>query len=1073
MSTPLSTRIAGYFGALFLAAVAVLYALWYFGLPLIGLSGAGGVQIAEVTRTLEHEADYQRAVFQSTIAERRGDLLVIAENRVIAKQLQDQDPNLEKDFERVSERLHRAYPDRYLDLMIVDPVTGHIRASSDKNNVGRLFDQQSLIARARSPGIKELVEPVPSRQGTTVAIVRQMDAPGADGYPDNALVGILIATVDPQALFANGLMAATERASATGVSTLFDEQGRPLRTTVATQADISNAVFNPLVAPGFEGTLQGTNAQGQPTIQVYRHLRLGGALGWTLVHELSTDIALAGLQENATRLALSGLLLTVIALVVIALAAQRLTRPLRGMADIARQLGQGDFSARMQLQPKHPREISLLSTAFNDMALNMEQGHNLLESAVATRTRELAQERDRAQGYLNIVGVMLLALNAQGRITMVNRAGARLLGYPIEVFPGMDWFENFLPANERDAVRRVFEGVMRSETWAEHHEHSIVNATGELRLMAWNNVVVRNESGAAIGILSSAEDITERRQTETELRIAAIAFESQEGMFVTNAHWDILRVNQAFTQITGFTAQEALGRQPKDLLGSARQDDEFYEALTHSIAQSGTWQGEVWDRHKNGNLYPAWLIITAVKGPDGQVSNYVASVTDITERKATEEEIRNLAFYDPLTGLPNRRLLMNRLEQALVSAARHGQLGALLFVDLDDFKTLNDTLGHDKGDQLLQQVGTRLQSCMREVDTVARLGGDEFVVLLEDLSDDSLHAASYAETVAEKILAALNEDYQIAGLRHHSSPSIGITLLGEKPEGIEEPLKRADMAMYQAKAAGRNTVRFFDPQTQSLIQSRLENETALRHALTDNQFILHYQAQMTAQGTISGAEALVRWVHPQRGMVSPAEFIPLAEETGAILPLGRWVLEQACTQLLRWAADPKLAQLSLSVNVSARQFHDRYFVDEVLEVLERSGANPQRLKLELTESLLVRNVEDMIVKMNTLKARGVGFSLDDFGTGYSSLSYLKRLPLDQLKIDQSFVRDILVDPNDAAIAQMVVALANSMGLTVIAEGVETEAQRDALAHLGCLTYQGYLFGRPVPMAKFEDYVRSV
>jgi diguanylate cyclase (GGDEF)-like protein len=416
--------------------------------------------------------------------------------------------------------------------------------------------------------------------------------------------------------------------------------------------------------------------------------------------------------------------------------------------------------------------------------------------------------------------------------------------------------------------------------------------------------------------------------------------------------------------------------------------------------------------------------------------------------------------------------LLDRLEHALAHATRHRGLGALLFVDLDNFKSLNDSMGHDTGDMLLQQVAGRLSACTRTVDTVARLGGDEFVVLLEDLSHDALEAASQAEAVAEKIIESLNRAYEIHENVHFSSPSIGITLFGEHPEKMGEPLKRADAAMYQAKAAGRNTLCFFDPQTQSAVNARLELESGLRVALQGDQFVVHYQAQVDAEGAVVGAELLLRWQHPKRGLVPPGEFIGLAEETRLIIPIGAWVLEQACRQLAQWAGQPQFDALCLSVNVSARQFHDPNFVQCVMDILNSAGARPNRLKIELTESLLVNNVEDVIVKMTALKKLGVGFSLDDFGTGYSSLSYLKRLPLDQLKIDQGFVRDILDDPNDAAIAKMVVALAGSLSLDVIAEGVETREQQDFLRGLGCTNYQGYLFSRPVRLDQFLDYVKQ-
>ncbi|MBK9443699.1 MAG: EAL domain-containing protein [Comamonadaceae bacterium] len=570
---------------------------------------------------------------------------------------------------------------------------------------------------------------------------------------------------------------------------------------------------------------------------------------------------------------------------------------------------------------------------------------------------------------------------------------------------------------------------------------------------------------------SIVRDITAIKRTQAELRIAATAFESQQGITITDAQGTILRTNQAFSRITGYSAQEALGQNPR-LLASGRHDAVFYQVMWDNLATRGNWQGEIWNRRKDGEIYPEWLSISAVKDAAGHVGHYVATFFDISARKTAEQQINNLAFYDPLTQLPNRRLLLDRLAQALITCVRHQSCGALLFVDLDNFRTLNETLGHFQGDVLLENVARRLSACVREGDTVARLGGDEFVVMLEDLSDNPIEAATQAEAVGEKIRLSLNRSYTIGALEHHSTPSIGITLFGEaQHETVEEPLKRAELAMYQAKAAGRNALRFFDAQMQVAVTQRAALEADLSEALLQDQLLLHFQAQVVGDGRLTGAEVLVRWQHPERGLVSPAEFIPLAEETGLIVPLGQWVLETACRQLVTWSTQPDLAHLTLAVNVSAKQFHQADFVARVQSILIRTGVNPKRIKLELTESLMVNDVEGIIAKMTSLKASGVGFSLDDFGTGYSSLSYLKRLPLDQLKIDQGFVRNILTDSNDAAIAKMVVALAESMGLSVIAEGVEIEAQKEFLAHLGCHAYQGYLFARPLALAAFEKYAR--
>jgi diguanylate cyclase (GGDEF)-like protein/PAS domain S-box-containing protein len=582
-----------------------------------------------------------------------------------------------------------------------------------------------------------------------------------------------------------------------------------------------------------------------------------------------------------------------------------------------------------------------------------------------------------------------------------------------------------------------------------------------------------------VAVLAVVHAVRDAQAKAADLRIAATAFESLEGISITDAEGTILRVNRAFTKITGYSAAEVVGGTHR-VLKSGRHVAAFYVDMWQTLLAEGAWQGEIWNRRKNGEAYPEWLSITTVKGPGGQVTHFVGTFTDITLRKAAEDEIKQLAFFDQLTRLPNRRLMLDRLAQALASSARHGRHGALMLIDLDNFKTLNDTLGHAVGDQLLIEVAARLKSSVREGDTVARLGGDEFVVLLEDL-DENAHAAVQAEYVAYKIQTQLGRPYQLdvtldaenPGLRsHHCTSSTGISMFQGNSFGVDELLKRADTAMYQAKAAGRNTLRFFDPAMQDAVKSRADMEVDLRKAVFEDQLVLYYQAQVDSTGRVIGAEALVRWQHPQRGLVPPGEFIPLAEETGLILPLGHWVLHQACIQLATWAAQPEKAHLTVAVNVSARQFSLPSLVEEVLALIEYTGAPANKLKLELTESLLLENTEDIIAKMIALKAKGVGFALDDFGTGYSSLSYLKRLPLDQLKIDQSFVQDIVSDSNDAAIANTIVALGQSLGLSVIAEGVETAGQRDFLESSGCHAFQGYFFSRPIPLEAFETYVAS-
>jgi len=567
-------------------------------------------------------------------------------------------------------------------------------------------------------------------------------------------------------------------------------------------------------------------------------------------------------------------------------------------------------------------------------------------------------------------------------------------------------------------------------------------------------------------VVCLSRDITERAQAEQERRIASIAFECQQGMIITDAENRILRVNQAFTEISGYSADEAIGQDTR-LLASGRHDREFYETMWRSIRQSGAWQGEIWNRRRSGEIYPEWLSISTVMDTHGKVSHYVAAFTDITERKAAEERIHNLAFYDPLSGLPNRRLLLDRLRQALTVSVRSRRFGALMFIDLDNFKNINDLHGHQAGDQLLCIAAERLG---REVDgshTIARLGGDEFVVMLEDLSVEAEYAAAQAEQIGDRILSTLSQPYSLGSLLLHSSASIGVVLFGADDGDVEELMKRADMSMYEAKQAGKNAVRFFDPRMQRAVQERLNLEDEMRHGLEAGEFVLHFQPQIQRRRGLVGAEVLVRWQHPQRGLLAPAQFIGPAEQAGLIEALDFEVLTQACGQLARWARQPRRAKLTLAVNLSASLLYQADFVARLLELLERTGANPRLLKLEITESLLLDDMDEAIVRMNSLKQHGIRFSIDDFGTGYSSMAYLQRLPLDQLKIDQSFVRKLVEDASSQTIIRATCALAAGLNLEVIAEGVETEGQRLLLLANGCEMFQGYLFSRPVPLAEFE------
>ncbi|WP_458137084.1 EAL domain-containing protein [Methylomonas sp. YC3] len=581
----------------------------------------------------------------------------------------------------------------------------------------------------------------------------------------------------------------------------------------------------------------------------------------------------------------------------------------------------------------------------------------------------------------------------------------------------------------------------------------------------------RDGAGKIVGGIAIIRDISERKQAEEMLRISAIAFESQAAMIVTSPDAIILRVNRAFTALTGYEAQEVMGQTPQ-MLNSGRHDKGFFTAMWTSLQETGHWQGEIWNRHKNGLIVAQWLTIAAVVAPDGRITHYVGTFSDITENKDAVAEIHRLAYYDPLTHLPNRRLLQDRLGQELVAGARNGLYGAILFLDLDNFKTLNDTRGHEAGDQLLIEVARRLRTSVRECDIVGRLGGDEFLVLLSDLSADVELAAMQTKQVGEKLLDALAHPYDINGYEFHCSASIGIRLYRDH-ELAEELLRHADLAMYQAKMAGRNAVRFFDPSMQALATARADLEKDLRLALSQNQFKLYFQAQIYRNHQVVGAEALLRWQHPQRGLVSPLEFIALAEKTSLILPIGQCVLEAACTQLKQWEQHARSRQFRLAVNVSARQFRAADFVEQVRRTLDSHGVNPDLLELELTESLVLENINDTISKMHALREMGVRFSLDDFGTGYSSFSYLTQLPFDQLKIDRSFVHNIGIKTSDAVIVQTIIGMAHNLEIEVIAEGVETEAQRLFLEQHGCHACQGFLFSKPVPIDEFMAWSRRL
>jgi diguanylate cyclase (GGDEF)-like protein/PAS domain S-box-containing protein len=694
---------------------------------------------------------------------------------------------------------------------------------------------------------------------------------------------------------------------------------------------------------------------------------------------------------------------------------------------------------------------------FRPMVLHIRERNQATEAL-----RKSSEEQFKAMVRTSLDGFWIT--DRQGRFQEVNDAFCELTGYERDELMHMTLFD--------------VESLASRET-VEQHLKYIIGIGGdrfETRYCSKDGRILTVEVSANFNaarndqIYGFIRDITERIKDVEALRLAGSVFNNmEEGVLVVDENINIIAVNPAFQTITGYSAEEAIGHNPR-MLSSHQHHPEFYRAMWQKLNSTGAWHGEIWDKRKNGEVFPKWLTISAVRNEQNKVFQYVAIFSDITARKRAEAEILSLAFYDVLTQLPNRRLLLDRFRAALSISARSRQYGAVLFLDMDRFKNLNDTMGHDVGDLLLIEVARRIQTQVREEDTVARLGGDEFVVLFEELSSNAEEASKKVAMIAEKLRATLSAPYLLKEHQHHSSPSIGVSLYHGNEETVDALLKRADMAMYQAKEAGRNAVCFFDPVMQQVVETRAALEADLRFAVLNRQLELHYQIQVCEKHRPLGAEVLVRWVHPERGMIMPGQFIPLAEESSLIFEIGDWVLDAACRQLSLWRKTPHLRKLSLAVNVSAQQFRQQDFVPKVTEVIRRHAIDPALLKLELTESVIVNDVDDVVAKMRALKGLGFRLSMDDFGTGYSSLSYLKQLPLDQLKIDQSFVRDIATDSNDAVMVQTIIDMAKNFRIDVIAEGVETEEQLQFLKRKGCMAYQGYLFGKPVPIDEFEMQV---
>ncbi|HEX6735544.1 MAG TPA: EAL domain-containing protein [Azonexus sp.] len=706
------------------------------------------------------------------------------------------------------------------------------------------------------------------------------------------------------------------------------------------------------------------------------------------------------------------------------------------------------------------------------VAIRDEQGEIVIEGFIediTTRRQTLEALEQAEMRYRHIfehASEGIFQSTRDGRYLAANPALARLYGYPSadELIADLADIDRrlYVQPGRRDDFLRLIE----AEGEVRNFESEVCRRDGSRLWISENAHVVYGAHGEFICYEGTVQDISERKQAEEHLRLLAMVFSnSNEAIIVTDAANRIVATNPAFTQLTGYRPEDVMGRNPR-ILSAGKTPRKVFEDMWTCLYRDGAWQGELWDRRKSGEAYPKWLSISLVRDEFGNIRNHIGSFIDISELKATQERIRHLAHHDTLTNLPNRFSLQEKLEQALAFCKRNHMQLALMLIDLDRFKTINDTLGHHAGDELLVQVAQRLSAAVRESDIIARLGGDEFVVALPGIGspDDAAH-------LADKIANAISAPYLIAGQEQRTSPSIGICLYPDDCLDIGELLKNADVAMYHAKARGRGNYQFFTEDMNIATTRRMNLESDLRLALERNEFVLHYQPQLDLRsGTIVGVEALIRWQHPSRGLVPPVDFIPIAEETGMIVAIGDWVLREACRQLKEWQLKG-IGHLRMSINLSTGQFLDKTLPARIHELLAQYRLSAGLLDLEVTESMSMASPDQSISVMRTLSASGLTLSIDDFGTGYSSLAYLKLLPINTLKIDRSFVKDIESDPNDADICDVTVLLAHKLGLEVVAEGVETEAQLKFLLSIGCEKIQGYLISKPLPAAAAEQFIR--
>lgn len=677
----------------------------------------------------------------------------------------------------------------------------------------------------------------------------------------------------------------------------------------------------------------------------------------------------------------------------------------------------------------------------------------------------IKDERDKAQLYLDVAQVMLLALDGNGNITMINRKGCEILGYESDKkILGKNWIHEFIPEWKRDEVIGIFkEGMNGHIEKIEYLENYVITKTGKIKLIAWHNSLIYGDNNTIKGSLSSGQDITKERRATERLKLLSKVFEcSNDAIAITDYGANIIEVNRSFTEITGYNNEEIIGQNMR-IMKSGKHDRLFYKHMWETLLEDGQWTGEVWDRRKNGEIYPKWLSIGSIKDNEGNVKYFVSIFSDITQIKQAEERLRFLAHYDMLTGLPNRLLFQDRLVNHIEHAKRYNRMVAVMFLDLDGFKLINDTLGHRAGDKLLVKVGDILRDCIRSSDTAARLGGDEFTIIMLDIA-----SSQSATIVAKRILKKLSAPIRIDDKNEvYVTASIGIAIYPYDGDSAEELIKNSDTAMYHAKENGKNNYQFFSEGMNKRVKQRLRMETQLRRSVENEDFLIYYQPQVNAKSNkIFGLEALIRWQHPEQGIVEPLSFIPIAEETGLIIPIGEWVITSVCKQLKIWQ-DKGFNNITVTVNVSGKQFRHYDIMNFIREVIKENNVERGSLVLEITETDFMQDIErtkNILVELSKL---GIKISIDDFGTGYSSLGYLKGFSVDSLKIDRTFISDVLSNKNTAAITKAIINLAKNLELDIIAEGVETKEQLDFLTKNGCDNIQGYYYNKPMPIKEIE------